>query len=154
MFKHVNENVYFGNWTSPLEVPANCIINVAHCFSERRGRNRYYANMEQVPWRTLQFRHAKKDGDEVTDEYMEVLCQMADMAVKLGKLPILCHCQMGGHRGPTSSIVVAWHLQGRKGLEEIHSRVLELAPGLNKMRERGRAYYRTSMEWCRRKESG
>lgn len=148
MFYKVSDNVYFGNWSAPFEFSqARTIVNVAHHFSPRRGRNAYWGNLESVSWNAFYVRLALKDRHDVTDEYMNSLCGVFEMATELGKLPILTHCQMGGHRGPSSAICAEWVLNGRtpEALEAAHRKVLELHPGL----ARGRNYYHSLMEWCR-----
>ncbi len=148
MIYKLTDKVWWGNWESPVEAgrEVRCIINVAHSFSRRRGRNAYWARMEQVPWDTITFRFAKKDRMDVTPEYLSWLAAAADIAVQGGKLPILTHCQMGGHRGPTSAIFVAWHLDGRTrdALEYLHNRALALFPRL----ANGSNYYKSTMAFC------
>lgn len=147
MFKQLTEQVYFGNWESPQELAGKVktVINVAHNFSNRRGRNRYWADLESMPWETFYVRLAKKDRQDCDQHYFITLSTVVILAQNNGKLPILCHCQMGGHRGPSSAIAAAFVLAGGRGLDELHARAIELCPGL----ARGRNYYRSLMELCR-----
>lgn len=149
MIIKLTDQVWWGNWQAPAESAGQvkCIINVAHSFGKRRGRNVYWANLEQVPWETIYFRFAKKDRQDVTPEYLEAIATAADTAERLGKLPILTHCQMGGHRGPTSAIFVAWHLGGRERglLNHLHARALSLFPRL----ANGSNYYQSTMAYCK-----
>lgn len=154
MFHKLTERVWFGNWEAPFECigQVGCIINVAHHFSGRRGRNVYWQRLESIPWDVLYYRLAKKDQHEIDEPYIFSLSSAVSSAVMAGRLPILTHCQMGGHRGPTSAIFVAWQLAGRKAaeLDQLHAKVLELEPGLATTRiRRGRNYYESMMRYCR-----
>jgi len=148
MIYKLTEQVWWGNWESPVEAgrDVRCIINVAHSFSRRRGRNAYWARQEQVPWETITFRFAKKDRMDVTPEYLAAIASAVDSAVLLGKLPILTHCQMGGHRGPTTALFVAWHLAGRtrSAFNELHAKALKLFPRL----ANGSNFYKSTLAFC------
>ncbi len=148
MIYKLTDQVWWGNWESPVEAgrQVKCIINVAHSFSRRRGRNAYWARLEQVPWTNIYFRLALKDRMDVTPQYMNALAAAVDSAVHLDSLPILTHCQMGGHRGPTSAIFVAWHLDGRTraDLDRHHSKALKLFPRL----ANGSNYYKSTLAYC------
>jgi hypothetical protein len=142
------EEVWWGNWQAPAECvgQVGTIINVAHSFSRRKGRNLYWANLEKMQWEVLYFRLAKKDRMDIDDKYAAVLSSFVDSAVLLHKFPILTHCQMGGHRGPTSAIFVAWHLAGRKtaALRNLHMEALRLFPRL----ANGSNYYKSTLAYC------
>ena len=150
MYHKLTDKVWFGNWESVVECAgeAQCIINVAHNFSERRGRNAYWQRLEAMPYTTLYYRIAKKDCEDVDDNYMLALTAAVDIAAHANKFPILTHCQMGGHRGPSAAIFVAWHLGGctQAVLSLAHNRALQLHPGLAK----GRNYYRSLLRYCER----
>lgn len=150
MIHRLADNVWWGNWQAPIEClgEIGTIINVAHSFSRRRGRNVYWANLEQVRWDVMYFRLAKKDRMDIDDDYAKALSTAVDSAVLLKKLPILTHCQMGGHRGPTSAIFVAWHLDGRTraALDHYHARALKLFPRL----ANGSNYYKSTIAYCDR----
>jgi protein-tyrosine phosphatase len=130
----LDKDIWFGNWTSPLELKdtVKTVINVSHHFSTRRGRNVYWANLEQLPWKTFYVRLAAKDHDMVDIHYLNTIESIVMSAVEMDKLPILCHCQMGGHRGPTSAIAVAWILNGKtkKALKEFYDKAIALRPSL------------------------
>lgn len=148
MIHKLTEQVWWGNWQAPTECigKIGCIINVAHSFSRRRGRNLYWANLERVQWEVLYFRFAKKDRQDIDDNYAAAVASAVDTAKLLGKFPILTHCQMGGHRGPTSAIFAAWHLAGRSrlALDSLHARALELFPRL----ANGSNYYKSTLAYC------
>ena len=149
MFKQLTEHVYFGNWEAPRELAGKVrsVINVAHSFSRRKGRNKYWADLESVPWEVFYVRLAKKDRQDCDQKYFAAFAYSVRIAESLGKLPLLCHCQMGGHRGPTSAIAAAFILGGCKAgsLEPIHARMIALQPGLL----RGHNYYHSMMRLCR-----
>lgn len=140
MICKLSANVMYGNWESPGECigKVGTIINVAHSFSRRRGRNIYWAYLEKVHWDVFYVRLAMKDRMEMTREYFISLVEITVLAIKLGKLPILCHCQMGGHRGPTAAIVVACTL-GEGTFKDLLATALKLKPGL----ARGREYFKS-----------
>jgi protein-tyrosine phosphatase len=151
MILWLTKQVAWGNWEAPRESAGQfkTIINVAHHFSGRRGRNAYWALLENLPWDIFYARLALKDRHDVTDEYCWALERIIDAAVNGDKLPILTHCQMGWHRGPSSAIFTAWHLAGRTraSLDESRARALELHPNL----ANGRNYYHSLMAWCERR---
>ena len=62
MILQLDDNVWFGNWSAPLELKdlVKSIINVNHYFSQRRGRSVYWANLGQIPWDVFYVRLAKK----------------------------------------------------------------------------------------------
>ena len=148
MIYKLTDKVWWGNWQAPVECvgQVGTIINVAHSFSARRGRNLYWANLEKVRWDVLYFRLAKKDRQDIDAKYAAALAKAVDAAMLLDKLPILTHCQMGGHRGPTSAIFAAWHLSGRThdALDRLHARALELFPKL----ANGSNYYKSTLAYC------
>ena len=150
MIHRLTDQVWWGNWQAPSECvgQVGCIINVAHSFSRRRGRNAYWANLERVQWEVMYFRLAKKDRMDIDDQYADALASVVDTALTMRKVPILTHCQMGGHRGPTSALFVAWHIADRRGaaLDELHRRALSLFPRL----ANGSNYYKSTLAYCER----
>jgi hypothetical protein len=146
MIHKLTEQVWFGNWEAPFECigKVGTIINIAHHFSPRHGRDVYWSKLKELPHHVLYFRLSKKDREDVDAHYMSALCQVVHIAFQSKKLPILTHCQLGGHRGPTSAIIAAWELAGRgmNDLQKLHARALQLVPGL----ARGRNYYHSSMD--------
>ena len=101
MHFQLTNNIWFGNWESPIELKnkVKSILNVGHSFSERRGRHVYWENLKEMPWDTYYVRLAQKDHRPVNIGYLNAIENFANSAVDMGKTPILCHCQMGGHRG-------------------------------------------------------
>ena len=149
MHYKLTDTVSWGNWTAPNETIGqfNTIINVAHHFSPRRGRNVYWANLQNLPHTIYYYRIALRDRDDITPEYANALASAIDASRQSNKLPILTHCQMGGHRGPSAAMFTAWHLGGRKAneFETLHKRTLELFPRL----ENGSNYYHSTLDYCR-----
>lgn len=145
MIHKLTDQVWFGNWSAPFECigQVGSIINVAHNFSERRGRHVYWQRLREIPHTTMYFRLARKDRENVDDKYLFQLECILDAVENAGKLPLLTHCQLGGHRGPTSAIMSAWYLGNlkRELLVELQERALTLVPGL----ARGRNYYQSAM---------
>ena len=150
----LDTNVWFGNWESPLELKdkAKTIINVAHHFSKRRLRNVYWQNLQELPWDIYYVRMAKKDWDTVDAIYFISLVKSIEIGIALNKLPILCHCQMGGHRGPTAGVCAAWILNGKtnEALDYFTNKATQLRPSYAKCVE---TPYRKSMMEMMRKYS-
>jgi len=148
---HLTSDVWWGDYEAAAHVgqEVKAIINVAHSFSVRRGRNVYWANLERVNWRTLYFRIAKKDAEEFTPHYAQSLAAVVDIVSHNAAFPLLCHCQMGGHRGPSAAIFSAWHLGGRKlsHLESLNAKAMEFFPPLSRSRDGG--YYKSMLPLLR-----
>ena len=149
MIHQLTPQVWFGNWAAPFECigQVGAIINVAHHFSVRRGRNVYWSRLQELPHGVLYFRLARKDQDNVDDRYLTALNSAKVSARSQSTLPILTHCQMGGHRGPSSALWLAWMDtdRSRTSFDVLHERVLELVPGL----ARGRNYYQSLVAYIR-----
>ena len=132
MIHRLTHDVWFGDGHSPFEAineepPVGTIINVAH---HLRDRFDYFPRLRQIRHYVLYIRHALRDREDATPPYLDALATFADHAVRLGKLPILCHCQMGGHRGPSAALFVVWHLgqRGRTLIETYHAAILRAVP--------------------------
>lgn len=146
MLQQLTEQVWYGNWEAPFECFPGAIINVAHNFSARRGRDAYWQRLASLDYRCLYFRLARKDREDVDDRYMQLLTAAVDAVRAAQAFPLVCHCQLGGHRGPSSALFAAWHLGGRprRVFEELRSRLIELTPGIL----RGRNYWQSLQTWC------
>ena len=149
MLWNLTEDVWFGDGHAPFEaidngLPVGAIINVAH---HLRSRYNYWQRLGKIRHDILFLRLAKKDREDIDDVYANAMASFVDSCVLMCKLPIVTHCQMGGHRGPTSAIFVAWHLAGRthRSLDRLEKRAIAFRPRL----VRGRNYYRSTMAWCR-----
>ncbi len=151
MIFQLTENVYFGNWTAPFDavekgLKLGGIINVAHRFSERRGRN-YWERMKEVPHDVPYLRAALPDKSPVTEDYLEIISTFVESVTCRG--PILTHCQMGGHRGPAAGIFVAWLLENCTRFEELNIEALRLRPRLANTLNGRAKYYESMLEYCR-----
>jgi hypothetical protein len=154
MYVQVAPSVYYGNWQAPVELvgKVGTVINVAHSFSRRRGRNAYWADLERVQWEVFYTRLARKDGQHCDEAYYRAFRQVVESARDLGKLPILTHCQMGGHRGPTAAIAALFILGYRTEAAFLYAKaaVLNRATGLAKGEGRpgGHNYHRSLLALC------
>lgn len=155
MIHRLNEHVFWGDWKAAVEAvgTVQSVFNVAHSFSRRRGRNAYWADLERVDWRTFYVRLALKDAMQADAAYCVALEQAALTARSLGKLPILCHCQMGGHRGPSSAVLVAWTLGGktRAAFDAAIGAVRAVKPGFGQGRNNG--YFTSLMRHCQERST-
>jgi len=128
----LDDNVWFGDWESPTELKdqVGTIINVAHSFSPRHNRNAYWQKLEKLHYSIFYVRLAKKDHEAADKKYLHSFESVVNQAVLLDRLPILCHCQMGRHRGPTAGIAAAWILNGktRDSLEHFIDKATHLRP--------------------------
>ena len=149
MIHQLTPQVWFGNWEAPFECLGQVcgIINVAHHFSPKRGRAVYWQRLAELRHDVPYFRLSRKDRENVDEPYLMLLADAAGMAYRTKPLPILTHCQLGGHRGPSSALFLAWLQTDRspQAFDALHARVLELVPGL----ARGRNYYQSLVAWIR-----
>jgi protein-tyrosine phosphatase len=124
----LDDNVLFGNWTAPIELIGEykTIINVGHKFA--RSKETYWDNLKKIPYEVFYVRLAEKDHRRIDIDYFRAFESTVLQAKAMGKLPILCHCQLGAHRGPTSAIAASWILGGKRKdhLEELIARTTEL----------------------------
>ena len=110
MIYKMSEQVWWGDKPSIEESmgKVGSIINVAHAI-----RKPYWQNVSKLDWDVWYFKLASPDREELSEEYMIALASVVD-AIRIGdKFPLLCHCRMGGHRGPTAALFAYWHLSGR-----------------------------------------
>lgn len=143
MYKKLTPDVWFGDKPSVQETngKVKAIINVAH-----RIKRPYWKDLGKLPWDVWYFRLAKPDAHEADDRYLYALAAVADQLVCTGKLPILVHCLMGGHRGPTAALFMAWHIGGRQGFEALYDAAKALVPHLRKCRG---VYHKSIVKFCR-----
>jgi len=142
MIVKLTGNIWFGDWKSPSEIPrkVKTIICVAHKFNIH-GADVYWPEiMRNLSWKIDYHRLALRDKDAVDEAYLQRLARI----VNHSRLSILCHCQMGGHRGPASAMIAAWILNDGKDIDRINERLIELSPGLIKARENG--YYNSAVQ--------
>jgi len=148
LFQKLTEEVWYGNADAPFETigQVGCIINVAH----NVPRN-YCRRLTHIPYDTMYLRLAKKDADYVDSVYLMTLAQLAESARWMKRMPILTHCRMGKHRGPTSALAVAFFLSDKKRatFEALHAKLLTQRPGLRNAKAPGAMYYVTTVELLR-----
>lgn len=149
MIHKLTPQVWFGNWEAPSECigQVGTIINVAHNFSLRKGRRVYWDRLKDVKHEVFYARLAKKDREDWDENYYFALAHIVRAAQQLNKFPILTHCQLGGHRGPSSAIFTAWMLGPctLSRFEQLHDETLRLCPRL----ARGSNYYHSMLKMCR-----
>ena len=150
MIHRLTTDIWFGNWEAPFEClgQVGAIINVAHHFTRRRGRGIYWSRLAEVRHDVLYMRLSRKDRENVDEPYLWALESAKVISRRLRPgLPILVHCQMGGHRGPSAALWLAWTDGHRSwaAFDALHQRALELVPSL----ARGRNYYQSLIAYIR-----
>ena len=150
MFHKLTSEVWFGDKPSVTETlgRVRSVINVAHSI-----RQPYWTDLIRLPYDVFYFRLAKKDREHFDDTHFAALTKVLDAILIAGKIPLLCHCRLGGHRGPSTALFAAWHFAGRHqtDLDFLHSRMVGLVPGLiNGLKAKGGRclYYKLSMAYC------
>lgn len=149
MIWKLTDKVWFGDKLSVREVADQVasVINVARII-----RRPYWADLGKLPWQVWYFRLGWPDRVDVTEEYFWAFDLVLSAVGAAGKFPLLCHCKMGGHRGPTAAVVAAWYFAGRRKLEEWIGRAVDLRPGFG--RPSSVRNYRDSMfRFCREVEN-
>lgn len=149
MIKQITDQVYFGDKPSVVDSLGQfqTVINVAHHL-----RRPYWSDLGKLDWSVWYYRMALPDREPVTDEYMFAFERILDGIKTANKTPILCHCRMGGHRGPTAGFFSAFYLGGCSNLSVWLEKMELLCPGFNK-ETRGRVYRKTLIDYCKRKYS-
>lgn len=140
MIKQVSDKVWFGDKPSPWEGEWGSIINAAHSL-----RRPYWSDLGKLPHQTWYFRLALPDAEHASLSHIRMLELTLDGIQGAGKLPLLCHCRMGGHRGPMTAMFSHWHWAGRTraAFAWANERVFGLVPGL--ARHTFRRGYKTSL---------
>jgi len=142
--------IWFGDafGISDMKDTAQSVINVAHHI---RRKYSYWKNLGGLDWHTWYFRLASPDRNELDVNYIHALENILDSVDEANKYPLLCHCQMGGHRGPAAALFAAWHVNGRDNLEAWVQRMQELRPGFDERLNR-RVYLRCLLQYCKNVE--
>ena len=101
LFVEFTDRVWFGDMPSVQECGAQVksVINVAHNI-----KRSYWGNVGRLPWDVWYFRLASPDRESLSEEYIQALEWVIRSIDKANKFPLLCHCRMGGHRGPTTAL--------------------------------------------------
>ncbi len=152
MIWKLSDRVWFGDKPSPVEaIPlgVKAIVCVAHSL-----RRPYWEDLGRLPWNVWYFRMAMPDLQAPDEGYIEALEEVISRCGNAGKLPILCHCRAGGHRGPTAAVFAEWVLSGRvkQVLFDALRRAGELRPSYAKDNE-NRVYKSRMVRWCRQHSS-
>lgn len=149
MIRKVSRDIWFGDKPSVQEAlgEVQAIINVAHSL-----RRPYWGDLGKLHWNVYYIRMAIPDRVPVTDEYCNMLACAIDGIQANGKFPLLCHCRVGHHRGPTAAFFAYWHLHGRTGTAFREGVEIMRSYGLHDFNEdHPRRIYRSSMlDYCRR----
>ena len=147
MIWELSDAVWFGDKPSVGEGRnrVKSVINVSHSI-----RRPYWQDVSRLHWEVWYFRLALPDREVPDSNYLFAFEQVVKAIDRAGKYPLLCHCRMGGHRGPTAALFAFWAITGRKGgwFESAYRKVVELRPSYG--RERDRAVYRNViLQYCR-----
>lgn len=148
MLRMVTADVWYGDRFAVRECgwKTGTILNVAHTC---RKHPEYWEDVGRLHSEVAYLRMAKRDRQPWNDEYP---CQLW-YTLEYATLPILTHCQMGGHRGPTAAIFAAWMLNKRRGvfLEETLAQVQAQIPHLQLDARGDRCLYHKQMiAFCRK----
>lgn len=144
MIVKITPDIWFGNKPSVVESlgEVKSIINVAH-----RIRRPYWDDLKKLDWRVWYFRLASPDREVLDPEYMIAMENILVSIKNANKFPLLCHCLMGGHRGPTAAFFAAFFLDGCNRLDYWLSVMEEKRPGFNKP-HRHRVYRKCVVDYC------
>lgn len=152
MLIKLSDKVWYGNWEAPFECAkeVGSVINVAHHFRASRGRDKYWDNLKHIPHTVPLFRLSLRDKDTFTDQYARSMMQILDVINQMGAFPLLAHCQMGGHRGPSAAVFAEWYWSGRNPgmIDALFSSVFPKF-----VHGQGGNYRRTMYEYCKMQET-
>jgi len=151
MIYRLTDKIWWGDKPSIREAlgEVKSVINVAH-----KIRKPYWQNVGKLDWDVWYFRMALPDREIASDDYLSAFSSVLDGIRAGSKFPLLCHCRMGGHRGPTAALFAFWHLNGRTKLmlAEGLLRMEQLKVGSMRLNSH-RVYRRTVLDYCERKSS-
>jgi len=110
MLWKLDEKIWFGGKPTLVEQKnkVGSVINAAHALKAP-----YWGDLKKLPWQVWYFRLALPDGCKADKNHINALETILDAIDKAGKYPLLCHCRLGGHRGPGTAVFAYWHLNGR-----------------------------------------
>ena len=153
MYRKLTNDVWFGDWQSPFETgkDVKAIVNLCHDFQECRGTSGYWGRLAELDWQKLYLRVARPDRSEFDPAIIASLTAFARVCKEVNLFPLLSHCQMGGHRGPTGAIFIAWELADRSAdaLEQLNADALRLKPSLIRATRRRGRLYPAVLKYCR-----
>lgn len=148
MIVKIDRRIWYGDKPSVVESlgRVGSIINVAHVL-----RRPYWRDLKKLDWTVWYFRLALPDRVEADDAYCRAFENIISSIEQADKFPILCHCRVGGHRGPTAAFFAYWCLNGKTqaafqaGLVAMEQKL----PGFSKPHSR-RIYRQTVLAYCKR----
>ena len=144
------EDIWFGDKPSIAEGrdEIKSVVNVAHNL-----RQPYWNNVGKLPWDVWYFRLASPDREHLTKEYIDALGEIIYGIRNANKFPLLCHCRMGGHRGPTTAMYAAWCIGGgdEQGINYWIEVMQEYEPGFLEKPSR-RVFRQDIIKYCREME--
>jgi len=150
MIEPLTDQIWFGDKPSVHErlnnIKPKAILNVASTI-----KRPYWSEIGKRDWRVWYFNMGSPDREYVDDNYFNALGFVLD-AVKTGdKFPLLCHCRMGGHRGPSAAVFAYWHYASRsvESLDRILHHMFVLRPRYAKPNPH-RIYRDCLLDYCRR----
>ena len=146
MIEQLSDQVFYGDVDAIKQSPRpfRSLINVAHNL-----RRHYWNAAGSLPHDIWTMRAALPDATYAPPSHLEAILRFADEAVRNDKAPILCHCRMGGHRGPSTALLVHWHLSGRN--LEVFENTLAQLRSVSRCTEnkRRRLYQESVFDYCR-----
>ncbi len=145
MLVKLTPDIWFGDKRSVAESRGKIrsIINVAHVI-----RQPYWSNLESLDWKIWYFKLACPDRVAVNYEYMHAMEGILRFIDEAQKFPLLCHCQLGKHRGPTAAFFAAYTLDGSCRLEYWLAEMDRLVPKFSKFDER-KVYRKAVLDYCK-----
>ena len=152
MIYKLTDQVWFGDANSPREAcdSVKSIINVAHGI-----RRRFYYDINEIDRYAFYVRIPRADREVWDDSYFSLFESVADMIVAKHLVPVLCHCQLGGHRGPSAAIAMGWFLAGKtqQSLYTLNEEAWRLTGKPPMVDAKGRGRYYAQMFEALRKSS-
>jgi len=145
MIVKFTDRIWFGDKPS-IEEGRNeikSVINVAHNLKQP-----YWNNVGKLPWDVWYFRLASPDRAELPYNYITALAGVVNGIAAGAKFPLLCHCRMGGHRGPTAALFASWVLDSSRSVEHWIEKMQKYEPGFLEKPER-RVYRSQILKYCR-----
>jgi len=128
MIHKLTDRVWFGDARAPMEAGNQvcAVLNVAHVI-----RRKWDYDLNAIPHGVAYFRLASPDREPLTLRYLERFLAVVRLLENLNretKLPVLTHCQFGGHRGPASAIATAFLFEDNSlsNLKRLDARAFEM----------------------------
>ena len=150
MICKLNDLIWFGDKASVRGSigQVGSIVNAASTI-----RRPYWDWVGKLDWEVLYFHLGWPDRTPVTLEYARALDSVIEAVLRSSKFPLLCHCRMGGHRGPTTAMYAAWCIGGgdEQGINYWIEVMQEYEPGFLEKPSR-RVFRQDIIKYCREME--